>query len=43
MIELISPVTYDWPAETRPGGCSLTACAGEIHETAGRVPSCAAL
>ena len=38
MIVLIRPVTYDWPADTSPGGCSLTAPFGVTHETAGRAP-----
>src|SRR5918912_390042 len=36
-------VTYDSPAVTSPGGCSLTAPVGLIHETAGSLPAFAAL
>ena len=43
MTALISVVTYAWPADTRPGGCSLTFCAGVIHDTAGSFPAFAAV
>ena len=43
MTALTSFVTYAWPAETRPGGCSLTRSFGTIHDTAGSLPACAAL
>ena len=43
MIALTSPVTYAWPALTRPGGCSDTVPFGLIQETAGRVPFLAAV
>jgi hypothetical protein len=36
-------VTYDWPKLTGPGGCSLTAPDGAIHDTAGKLPALAAL
>ncbi len=39
MIVLISVVTYAWPADTRPGGWSLTLPVGTIHETAGSFPA----
>jgi len=32
-------VTYAWPAEVAPGGCSLTAPDGTTHDTAGRSPA----
>jgi hypothetical protein len=35
-------VTYACPRETRPGGCSLTDCAGVSHETDGSAPRLAA-
>ena len=43
MIALISVVTYACPADTSPGGCSLTLPDGAIHDTAGSVPLFAAL
>ena len=42
MIALTTFVTYAWPADTSPGGCSLTAPFGLIQETAGSVPFFAA-
>src|SRR5436305_14861134 len=38
MIALTRPVAYAWPTDTRAGGCSLTAGAGTIHDTAGSFP-----
>ena len=35
-------VTYDWPALTDEGGCSLTSPEGTTHDTAGSVPFFAA-
>src|SRR5436190_15989189 len=43
MTELITCVTNAWPFETRLGGCSLTWLFGVTHETAGSVPSRAAV
>ena len=43
MIALTTFVTYAWPVDTSPGGCSLTAPFGVIHETAGSVPFFAAV
>src|SRR6187455_2806351 len=43
MIAFTSVVTYAWPADTSPVGCSLTFPVGTIHETAGSVPLRAAV
>jgi len=37
------PVTYDWPSDTRAGGCSLTLPLGTTQLTAGSVPLPAAV
>src|SRR5258706_15231413 len=42
MTALTRLVTYDWPALTDAGGCSLTSPEGTTQETAGNVPLCAA-
>src|SRR6202035_3025896 len=39
---LTSPVTNVWPSLTSDGGCSDTSPLGTSHETAGRLPCCAA-
>src|SRR5437867_115906 len=43
MIAFTSVVTYACPAETSPGGCSLTFPVGAIQDTDGSVPLRAAL